>query len=134
MRPEEFPPVGGPITLNGATWVLLAAALLVILLPLEIAIISFTVFMIADAAAAVVGLRFGRHKWPGSIRTLEGSLAFFLTGTAVMLLFGSHPLWVVCLAALAGTAAEVPSGPLNDNLRVPFVIGITIYVLEMFAA
>ena len=28
MRREEVPPVGGPVTINGATWVLLSATLL----------------------------------------------------------------------------------------------------------
>lgn len=127
MRLEECPPVGGPIVLNGATWVLLSATLLAAVLPMEVAIVSFTVFMVADAAAAIVGRSIGRRRWPRSIRTVEGSIAFFVTGTAVMLLFGSVPLWTVAIAVLAGTAAEIPSRPLNDNVRVPFVMGIVIY-------
>ena len=34
---------------------------------------------VGDAAAATVGSVVGRHRWPSSRRTLEGSLAFFLS-------------------------------------------------------
>lgn len=134
MRPEECPPVGGPIVLNGATWVILSATLLVAIFPLEIAISSFTAFMIADAAAAIVGRGVGRRRWRHTSRTVEGSSAFLLTGLTVMLLFGWTPLWISFLAVLAGTAAEIPSGPLNDNIRVPLVIAIVIYALQYLSA
>ena len=134
MRPEECPPVGGPIVLNGATWVILSATLLVAVFPLEIAISSFTTFMIADAAAAIVGRGIGRRHWRHTTRTVEGSSAFLVIGLAVMLLFGWTPFWISFLAVFAGTAAEIPSRPLNDNIRVPLVIAIVIYVLQYFSA
>lgn len=134
MRQEERPPIGGPIILNGATWVLLSATLLVALFPMDVATVSFTAFMVADAAAAIVGRGIGRRHWPRSIRTVEGSLAFFAVGVAVMLLFDTPPMWIVVLAALAGTAAEIPSGPLNDNIRVPLVMAIVIYLCGILAA
>lgn len=133
MRLEERPPVGGSIVLNGATWVLLSATLLVALFPVEVAVVSFTAFMVADAAAAIVGRSMGRRPWPRSIRTVEGSIAFFATGSSVMLLFGSVPFWTVVVAGLAGTAAEIPSRPLNDNVRVPFVMGTVIYFCGLLA-
>jgi len=134
MRPEECSPVGGPFVLNGATWVILSSALLVAIFPLEIAVSSFTTFMIADAAAAIVGRGVGRLRWRHSTRTVEGSSAFLLVGLAVMLLFGWTPLWISILAVLAGAAAEIPSRPLNDNIRVPVVIAIVIYVSQYLSA
>ena len=131
MRPEECPPMDGPIVLNGATWVILSALLLVALFPIEVAVASFTTFMIADAAAAVVGRGLGRRRWPRTSRTVEGSSAFFVAGLTVMLIFGWTPLWISIIAVLAGTAAEIPSGPLNDNIRVPLVIGLVIYASQL---
>ncbi len=134
MRPEECPPVGGPMVLNGATWVLISATLLVAVFPQDVAVVSFTTFMVADAAAAVIGRRFGRRLWPRTFRTVEGSTAFFVAGLAVVLLFGWTPLWGGVLAVSAGTAAEIPSLPLNDNVRVPLVMGIVLYASGAFAA
>ncbi len=129
MRPEECPAVGGPLVLNGATWVLLSATLLLIFFPVEITILSFTAFMLADATAAIVGRRWGRHRWKGTSRTVEGSTAFLAVSVLVMLAFGWIPVVVIVLASLAGTAAEIPSRPLNDNIRVPLVMGAVIYLV-----
>ena len=133
MRPEECPPVGGRLVLNGATWVLLSAAVLVALFPLDVAVLAFTVFMIADAAAALVGRRWGRRRWGRTTRTAEGSAAFFTAGFAVMSLFGWTPWWTTLAAVSAGAAAEIPSGPLNDNIRVPLVVAAVIMVCRMLA-
>lgn len=31
---------------------------------------------VGDAMASIVGKRFGRHRWPGTIKTVEGTVAF----------------------------------------------------------
>lgn len=134
MRPEECPPLNGPIVLNGATWVILSALLLIVLFPVEVAVGAFTTFMIADAAAAVVGRAIGRRRWPRTSRTVEGSSAFFVTGLSVMLAFGWTSFWISVISVMAGTAAEIPSGPLNDNIRVPLVIGLVIYASQLIGA
>ena len=133
MRPEECPPVGGRLVLNGATWVLLSASLLVALFPLDVAVLSFTVFMIADAAAALVGRRWGRRRWGRTTRTAEGSGAFFIAGVAVMGGFGWTPWWTTLAAVAAGAAAEVPSRPLNDNIRVPLVVAAVVVFCRLIA-
>ena len=133
MRPEECPPVGGHLVLNGATWVLLSASILVALFPLDVALLAFTVFMIADAAAALVGRRWGRRRWGRTSRTAEGSAAFFASGVVVMSLFGWTTWWTTLAAVAAGAAAEVPSGPLNDNIRVPLVVAAVIILFRALA-
>ncbi|BBM69405.1 diacylglycerol/polyprenol kinase family protein [Rhodothermus marinus] len=129
MRPEELPPPGGPIAINGATWVLLSSALLATLFPLPLAATAFAVFMVGDAAAAVVGRRFGRHRWPGSRRTIEGSLAFFGAALLTALFFPVPPLHAV-LAALLATVLEVLPLPLNDNLRVPLAVALLLWLVH----
>ncbi len=133
MRAEEHPDGTGPLTLNGSTWVAIAALLLAVLLPLRLAVPVFAAFMLGDAAAALVGRAAGRHRWPGTSRTLEGSAAFALVSTAVLLLLpraapvampGALPALV---AAGAMALAEALPVPLNDNLRVPFVGALVLY-------
>ena len=107
MRYEERPPVGGAVVVNGATWVLMSAALLALLFPIRIAVAVFVMFMISDAAAALVGRRYGRHHWGSWPRTIEGSVAFVLTGTLIMSLFTGIAFWIGLVAVLLGAAAEI---------------------------
>ncbi len=135
MREEEQRPVGGAITLNGATWVLLSAALLTFIFPIRIAVPAFVMFMLSDAAAALVGRRYGRRHWGQSSRTLEGTAAFFVMGFITMTLFATFTdmvLWVGVASVFAAALAEVPSRPFNDNLRVPLVAATLIFLLERF--
>ncbi len=132
MRAEEQPPLGGPIRINGATWVFVSALVLAVIFPLRLAVPAFTMFMLADAAAALVGRRFGRHAWPGSQRTLEGSAAFLITALAVILAFPGIVGWTGVVAAVLACGAEVLPGPFNDNLRVPVVAAATLFLLERY--
>ena len=148
MRPEERPAVGGPIVLNGATWVLVTAALLAFTFPLHIGVAAFAVFMVSDAAAALLGRRYGRLRWMGGQRTVEGSLAFLATGMLIMWgllqipvdqlgfvqlpLQRTVPLWVAALCVAAGAIAEAVPRPLNDNVRAPFVMALLLFLLERY--
>lgn len=129
MRPEELPPPGGPIVVNGASWVLLASALLATLFPLPLAATAFAVFMVGDGAAAIVGGRFGRHRWPNSHRTIEGSLAFFGAALLTAWFFPVPPTQGL-LAALLATTLEVLPLPFNDNLRVPLTVAFVLWLLH----
>lgn len=134
MRVEERPAAPGPVVVNGATWVLVTAFLLAMLLPLRVGMPVFMAFMLGDAAAALVGRRFGRIRWPGTRRTVEGSAAFFGVALAVLVaaprlaLAGGMPALVAApgpgvAALVAATMAVVEALPirLNDNVRVPLV-------------
>ena len=130
MRPSER--AGDSMVINGATWVLVSFAALILLFPFEIATQAMFVFILADAFAALVGQRFGSHPWPRSQRTIEGSTAFILVGTAAAALFpGSELLPSVC-AVLAGAIVEIPPRPLNDNVRVPFAIAAVLFLIKLF--
>lgn len=132
MRAEEVHPVGGPIVINGATWVLITATLLATVFPVRIAAGSFAMFMVCDAAAALVGRRFGRLRWGRTRRTVEGSTAFIITGFIIMALMPGFTFWVGAVSVLFAAVAEAAPGPLNDNIRVPFVAATVIFLLERF--
>lgn len=133
MRLEELPPIGGPVRINGATWVLVSAAVLALVFPIRLAVAAFVMFMVADAAAAVFGRRFGRHRWPGTPRTVEGSLAFLVVGLGVIALFPSIVFWTGAVSVFFAAIAEALPGPLNDNFRVPLVGAAVLFLLERYA-
>lgn len=107
--------------LNGATWVLIAITLLLLLFPADIALPIFIMFMLSDAAAALVGRRLGTHRWMGGNRTLEGSAAFFVVAVVALGVLAALPWWLVGTAAAAATLLEAVDMRLNDNLVVPFL-------------
>ena len=131
MRPEEQPPLGGPLILNGAVWMCLSAALCAALFREPIAAAALAMLMVGDGAAAVIGRRYGRHRYPFSPKSLEGSAAFFLTAVLIalpllLLSLPYPPLTPQQLGAGALTAAVVEALPLpvNDNLRAPLLAGL----------
>lgn len=135
MRAEEWgaqgrPAADGDVTFNGATWVLVSAALLTLVFPLRLAVPVFTMFMIGDAAAAVVGRRFGQTHWGQNPRTVEGSAAFLAAGLAVMACFPAVTFWVGAAGTVAGCLAEALPRPFNDNLRVPLIAASVMALLE----
>ncbi len=135
MRAEEWgakgqPAADGDVTFNGATLVLVSAALLTLIFPLRLAVPVFAMFMIGDAAAALVGRRFGRVHWGRNPRTLEGSAAFLAAGLAVMACFPAVGFWIGAAGTVAGCLAEALPRPFNDNLRVPLVAASVMAFLE----
>jgi phytol kinase len=79
-----------------------------------------------DAAAALIGRRWGRHRYrvgPGW-RSLEGSSAMLLTSTLAIVVMGQimgapYSLLLVLAAAGAATLLEAASRWGADNLLVP---------------
>ena len=129
MRPEEVPPLGGPVVLNGATWMCVAAAVVAVLFPPGVAAAAMAMLMVGDGAAAVVGRRWGRTKWPDGLKSVEGTVAYaataFAVGLVVVVWPGSDLTLAACAAgAVAGALVEAAPIPFNDNVRVPVLSGL----------
>lgn len=119
--------------LNGATYVLIAAVLTVLIFPKVIAVTAFAILIISDISAALIGRRFGKIKFLS--KSLEGTSAFFITACIVILLapkVAGLPVEYLIgfTAAFIGAIAEnISFGYADDNLTVPLSIGITMWVL-----
>lgn len=129
MRPDERDSHGNRVFFNGATWVMITAFLLLLVFPAKYAAPGMVIAMIADAGAALVGRKIGRIKWPGSSRTVEGSVAFLATGALTALLFPGLPLEHRLAAVLVAGLAEIPPLKLNDNVLLPFAAASTLWFL-----
>ena len=135
MRERERPGVGEPPAFNGATWVVTSMAVLTILFPVDVAVVAFCIFMLGDAAAALIGRKFGRTRWGRAGCTVEGSLAFLVTGLIAAIVIaapglGIAPFSITWAALLLGTAAatilEATPLPLNDNIAAPLGTALVI--------
>ncbi|MBI1804406.1 MAG: dolichol kinase [Ignavibacteriae bacterium] len=116
--------------LNGATYVLIAAALAVLVFPKIIAVTSFIILIISDLTAALVGKRFGKHRL--FKKSWEGTLAFFLSAILVIAFlpkveYRESEYLVGILAAAAGAIIEVLPIDIDDNLSIPFTVGFVLW-------
>ncbi|HKJ81760.1 MAG TPA: hypothetical protein VJ954_07035, partial [Ignavibacteriaceae bacterium] len=69
--------------LNGATYVFISALLCVLIFPKVFFITAFCILIISDSSAALIGRKFGKHKFLA--KSLEGTLAFFISASIVVL-------------------------------------------------
>ena len=134
MRSSEMPPVGGPVVLNGATWVLVASAVVIALFRADVAAAALAMFMIGDAAAALVGRRYGRRRFGRAGKSIEGAAGFVAAALPVALLVPYGPLWIGALGALAAAVGEALPAPLNDNLQSPILAGAAMTAAFYFTA
>jgi len=104
--------------LTGATTLAIGAALAVLFFPGRIAAIGILYAALGDAAAALVGRRFGRHAYrPG--RTIEGTAAFFATSLLIGWAAPGAGFLAAIAAAAAVTLVEAAPIPIDDNVLIP---------------
>lgn len=122
--------------LNGASYVFIAATLTIWIFPKIIFITAFSMLIICDIAAALIGRRFGRHKFLS--KSFEGTFAFFVFGAIVVLFTpkveGLYLEYIVGIVAGAvGAIMEnISYGWADDNLTIPISIGFTMWGLYYF--
>jgi dolichol kinase len=119
--------------LNGATYVLLSATTVIILFPKIFVVTSFTVLIVGDIAAALIGRKFGKTKF--LFKSLQGTGAFFVFSCiAVMftpkLLYSYTEYAIVIFSVAIGALAENISGEwADDNFMIPITMSITMWIL-----
>ena len=119
--------------LNGATYVLLSATLGVLIFPKVIFITAFSILIIGDTMAALIGRKYGRHKFMA--KSFEGTLAFFISSCIVVLFtpkigYFSEEYIIGFFAAVIGAIIEnISFGYIDDNFSIPLAVGSTMWIL-----
>jgi dolichol kinase len=119
--------------LNGATYVLISATLCVLIFPKVIVVTAFTILIISDTSAALIGRKFGRR--PFLRKTLEGSTAFFVTALIVVavtpkIVNSPAEYFIGAAAALLGAIIEaVSNNEIDDNLSIPITVGTAMWLM-----
>ncbi len=121
--------------LNGATYVLMSALICVIVFPKVIFITAFSVLIISDSVAALVGRKFGKTKFLS--KSLQGTLAFFISAIIVILftpkITGNITEYLIGFFAvlIGGIVENISFGFADDNLSIPISIGLTMWCLYL---
>jgi len=122
--------------LSGASYVLISALICVLIFPKIIFVTAFSMLIIGDIAAALIGRRFGKHKF--LFKSLEGTAAFFFFSVAVVFFTPkvtgvAQEYFFGFAAAFVGAIGEnVSYGWADDNLIVPLSAGLTLWLLYYF--
>ncbi len=138
LRPHE---TQDKLILNGASWVLISASLCVLIFPKLITVVSFTILIISDISAALIGRKYGTH--PIFInKSIEGTVAFIVSAVIVIFIYGIafNAPWTYyfagVIAAIFGGLIEAisPIIKTDDNLSIPLSIGFTLWAFGSIAS
>jgi dolichol kinase len=103
--------------LAGATWMAMAYLGALLLFPLPVAVAAMLYIGLGDAAAALVGRRYGRRRTRWG-KSWEGFAAGAAVNLGVGLVMPGIGLAAAVAGALAAALLEFLPLPLDDNLRV----------------
>ncbi len=123
--------------LTGASWVLIAATLTFLVFPTTIAVTAFSVLIVSDTFAALIGRRYGQREFID--KSLVGSVAFavsaFVVVAAWQALFSLPSSFFIAgaIASVAAAIAEAASSRLrlDDNIAIPCSYGIVHWLMSV---
>jgi len=110
---------------SGATYFLIGTLLVIALFPKNIAVAAIFYLSYGDTMAAMIGINFGKIKFMD--KTLEGSLACFFT-CFITGLFFFNPM-IALFGAVCATVSELLPLPVNDNITIPLLSAIGLYLI-----
>lgn len=118
--------------LNGASNILISAIICIIVFPKLLTVTAFAVLIISDSMAALIGRKYGKHRF--FKKTLEGTLAFVLGGTIVILFtpkvsYILSEYVIASVGVVVGGIFEALSITIDDNITIPISIAVTIWIL-----
>lgn len=121
---------------KGALFYLIGVFVVVLLFPKDIAMASVMVLAFGDAVSHLWGIHFGKIKNPlADKKFIEGTITGWAAGTLAALYFvGPFEAMMASLAAMIAEAVEVKIGTeqIDDNLVVPFIAALTIWLIRKF--
>ena len=133
LRAEVKP---GQWIVSGGAPVLMAALLLNLIFPPLIAAASMAVMLTGDAAAALVGRKFGKHQLVNG-KSLEGTFSFIAVGyiflTIVGIVCGASGMFYIlgAIGVIAGSIVELFTKQIkiDDNFTIPLTVGLILSLM-----
>ncbi len=116
-------------SITGATYWIVGALVTILIYPKPIAIFAISMLAVSDALAAWIGKGIGMIRIRSN-KTLEGSLAFFISAFLIARIILHWSATLSLVGALVGTILEWGIIPFNDNLTVPIGSGLFMVILK----
>ncbi len=115
---------------TGATYLLFSGMLCVAFFEPNIAFLGMSFLALGDTFAAMVGINWGKRKFRGCNKSLEGSLACFTACFIFGLFYASHPL-IAFTGAVAAALSELSKLPVDDNVEMPLVSALVMTLTKV---
>lgn len=128
------------VILNGASWLVISALLIILIFPKIVAVIALTILIISDISSALIGKKFGKTPFFVN-KSVEGSTAFFVSAYLVVVAYyfiytpGTIFLLAGLTASLVSAFFEAISTQvkMDDNLLAPLSFSIVFWAGEFLA-
>ncbi len=114
---------------TGATYILTTVCLTVALYDKPIVIAALAFIIVGDTLAALIGRKFGRHKWFRG-KSIEGSVACLVGCLIVALMVPDIALYVSLLGAVVAAFVEALPLGIDDNVTVPILSGLAMTLAD----
>jgi phytol kinase len=115
---------------TGATYLMISTIICIAIFPSDIAFLALCFLAIGDTLAAVIGISFGKRKLFGTKKSLEGSIACFVSSFLFGIFFVS-PI-IAFFGAFAATVAEFSELRFDDNIKIPLISGAVMMFVSLF--
>ena len=120
---------------TGSSYILTTDFLVILMFDKPVAVCAIAFIALGDATAAMVGRRWGKHKF--GRKSYEGSTGFFVAAGACAILLhlvyqSNLPIIVGLSGALLATFVEALSTRSDDNMTVPLISGLFMQILLAF--
>jgi dolichol kinase len=113
---------------TGASYILVTSCFVIALFAKPEAIAALTFIMTGDPAAAIIGRKYGRHRF--KTKSVEGSLAFLAAAMIIAFIVPDLPLMIGLIGALTATVTEAVSFHVDDNTSVPLISGLVMQLVH----
>jgi dolichol kinase len=127
LRPEEW------WHITGASYVLWGATATAFCFPLKVSVAALIFLALGDAASGVVG-NYYNSRVTKSLRLYRSVACFFACLAAASVAYYSGlglSLYVLTVGAISATVVESASLLVNDNISVPLVSALTMYLTSL---
>ncbi|MFQ5453995.1 MAG: diacylglycerol/polyprenol kinase family protein [Candidatus Zixiibacteriota bacterium] len=115
---------------TGASYILISVCLTVALYSKPIAVAALAFIIVGDSLAALIGRKFGRHKF--GHKSIEGSMGCLLGTMMVAIFVPDLSLQIAVSGAVVATIIEAFPMGVDDNVSVPIISGLFMTLLEKF--
>src|SRR6056297_1700706 len=113
---------------TGASYLLAGSLLVVLLFPKAIAVTALIFLTIGDPTACLIGTFFGKIE-TFQKKTVEGTLAFILSGFMDSLLVTEIPVIYKLIAVITAAVIEMLPVKIDDNFTIPISAGFLLAFL-----